>query len=342
MSNLLSDKKKAENIKLADAALKKAHEATKKTFLRWKPDWELAARHYREAVKYYKGSGLPSVLVQVSRESAVAHDEIGQYLEGAMNLEIAAGILAKGEGDVKTDRKLAYELYRESSIMFRKANSFDRSAGMLIKAAEAMEPENASSTAGVPIITNLDSAANENISLGIEALKEACSIFEDEQRIAFHEATFKKAITYCLKYNHLDECIEFLHRQNEMYKQQLTTFETDLYKNYLCEILLYMYQNSLDEANDCLQRYQNNEKFITTEHFEAAQNLITAFEDGDEEKLKTAKNHNALKYILNPVAILTRKFTISNDRPRVRKPKSTAAGVGKNVEAEVKDEDDFT
>jgi hypothetical protein len=127
-----------------------------------------------------------------------------------------------------------------------------------------------------------------------------------------------------------------------MYKQQLTTFETDLYKNYLCEILLYIYQNMIDEANDCLQRYQNNEKFITTEHCEAAQNLITAFEEGDEEKLKAAKIHNALKYVLNPVAVLVRKFAISNDRPKVRKVRPAASGIGKNNETEAKDEDDFT
>jgi len=57
MSNLMSAGKRAEQLELALAELAKAKRKAGTTLLRWKPDWEAAARHYREACKAYKLSG---------------------------------------------------------------------------------------------------------------------------------------------------------------------------------------------------------------------------------------------------------------------------------------------
>lgn len=57
MASLLSDKKRQENLMLAQDALAEAKRKASTNWKRWKPDWEAAARYYRDAVKYFKLSG---------------------------------------------------------------------------------------------------------------------------------------------------------------------------------------------------------------------------------------------------------------------------------------------
>lgn len=47
----------------------------KKTLLRWKPDWEGAARYYRDAVKAYKMSGDHVGTIQGQNKGSREHTE---------------------------------------------------------------------------------------------------------------------------------------------------------------------------------------------------------------------------------------------------------------------------
>jgi len=57
MASLMSASRRSEHLSLALDEMAKAKRKAGTTLLRWKPDWEAAARHYREACKAYKLSG---------------------------------------------------------------------------------------------------------------------------------------------------------------------------------------------------------------------------------------------------------------------------------------------
>ena len=256
--------------------------STKKTLTRWKPDWESAARFYRDAVKLYKVGDDDEKTIQACRESAIAHDELGQFLTTATDLETAASLMAKESN--KGDKQAAFDCYRESGLNYRKNNSYEKAAAMYVKAAE--------------IIEGTDQA------MALEALKDACAIFEDEQRGQFHDATFKKAINSALKYGNWEEAIGFMKRQNRLIKDQslMTSFSTDVYKNYLQTLVLLYQQGELDRAKEEFEAAeQANDKFMASEQFDAAAALVEAYDEGDSEKLTEALKKTPFKYIMNSV-----------------------------------------
>jgi len=323
-----SEKKKQENIKVGDEALVKAQTFTKKAWNRWNPDWESAGRFYREAVKAYKLAGDDKKTIAAARESAIAHDELGQFLQTASDLELAASLLGKSSDHA--EKALAYELYKEAAINYRKNNSYDKCAAMLVKAADLMDAE-----------------ADQQLS--IDALNEATDLFIDENRGAFHDTTFKKAISTAIKYQRFEDAIRYMQKQNQLIKDQnlMSTFENDYYKNILCQMVLYYHMGEPDSAREVLDKAeQENNKFTGSDQFDCANALAEAYDEEDSEKLGEALKKNPFKYILNPVAVIARKLRIqSSGAVKKKKPKpprriaDLEEGAGK---VEEKDDDDFT
>ena len=319
------ERKRAENERQADEAMVKAQKLTKKTLTRWKPDWEGASRFYRDAVKAYKLADNDAKTIQACRESAIAHDELGQFLTTATDLETAASLLAKDGANA--DRTAAFDLYRESGLNYRKNNSYEKSAAMYVKAAEVIE------------------ASDQGLAL--EALKDACAIFEDEQRGQFHDATYKKAIGSAIKYGRLDEAIAFMKRQNALVKDQslMSTFAPDVYKNYLQVLVLLYHKGDLSAAKEEFDRAeQAADRFDRSEQYPAAAALVEAYEDGDSEKLTEALKLTPFKYIMNSVAVMARKLQMKEAKRGPRKPKAapTADAPAEEAPEDEKDDDDFT
>ena len=334
--------------------------STKKTLTRWKPDWESASRFYRDAVKLYKVGDDDEKTIQACRESAIAHDELGQFLTTATDLETAAQLMAKESN--KGDKQAAFDCYRESGLNYRKNNSYEKAASMYVKAAEVME--------------------GTDQQLALEALKDACAIFEDEQRGTFHDATFKKAINSALKYGKTDEAIAFMKRQNQLVKDQglMASFATDVHKNYLQILVLLYQQGELDKAREEFEAAeQANDKFMQSEQFDAAASLVEAYDEGDSEKLTETLKKTPFKFIMNSVhstahaaaaacrcgasqpsysdlclssslcavqvSVIARKLQMrEGKRPAKKRPAAAkaAAGAPAQEEEDEKDDDDFT
>ena len=292
MSSLLSSKKLAENLALAEENYEKAKKKAGTTLLRWKPDWEQAARYYREASKYYKLSGpeYAAKTIQTLRESAHAHKEIGSWHTAAGDLESAATLVR----DEMKDNKLASELFAESALYFRThGSSHDKAASVLVKAAEAI--------------------GDDDVNAGVEFMKQACSIFEEENRGMFHDATFKKAICFCINHKKFGSARSLLHRQIIIAQTHLDTFETDIYKNCLSIIVLRFHTEDYEKANEELMKFQEIARFSRSEYCRAADEMISAWEDGDAERFNAAVKSNTFKFLLNPVAVIARKLKMPEE-----------------------------
>ena len=301
--------------------------STKKTLTRWTPDWESAGRFYRDAVKLYKLAGEDERTIQACRESAVCHDELGQFLTTAADLETAASLLAKEGSEAK--RRAAFDCYRESGLNYRKNNSYEKAAAMYVKAAEVME-------------------AADDRALALEALQEACSIFEDEQRGQFHDSTFKLAIGKAVKWGRYDAAIAFMRRQTALVKEQqlLSTFATDVHKNRLQTMVLLYQQGDVQAAREEFEQAEAaaGERFPQSDQYPAAAALVDAYDSGDSEKLGEALKLTPFKYIMNSIAVIARKLQMTEGRQRrSRKTPDTAAhDAAAAADEDEKDEDDFT
>jgi len=233
----------------------------------------------------------------------------------------------------KGDRKEAYECYRESGLNYRKNNSYEKGADMYVKAAECIE--------------------EKDQALALEALKEACAIFEDEQRGQFHDATYKKAVNSAIKYGKYDEAIGFMRRQNQLIRDQnlMSTFASDVFKNHLQIVILYYHMQEPDSAREALQQAeQAGDRFAQSDQYSAAVALMESYDEGDSEKLGETLKMSAFKFLsANSIAVMARKLQMVETQGGGKKKKSAAkkaaAGGGKAaaaVEEDEKDEDDFT
>lgn len=290
MAELLSAAKKGENVKLATDAYNKAKRKAGTTLTRWSPDWEQAARFYRDAIKYYRLSGTEyqNELIQCYRESAVAHEAENSFHTAAQHLEAAADLMSKKTID---NPATIFELYQQSSRLYRLNSSPDQAAKVLVKAADA--------------VGELD------VQQGINFLLDACSIYEDENRGELSDATFKRAIIFIVKQQRYDDGIALLKRQCGLYESHLQTFESDLYRNYLSIIILRFVQQQYERAEQELHQYESSQRFVRSNEYMAAAALIDAYNNGDAEQLETAVKSNTLKYVSPPIATLARKLKLS-------------------------------
>jgi tetratricopeptide (TPR) repeat protein len=275
-------------------------------------------------VKLYKLAGDDERTIQACRESAVCHDELGQFLTTATDLETAGSLLAKDGSEA--NRKAAFDCFRESGVNYRKNNSYEKAAGM--KAADVME------------------AAGDQ-ALALEALQEACGIFEDEQRGQFHDSTFKLAIGKAVKWGRYDAAIAFMRRQTALVKEQqlLSTFASDVHKNYLQVMVLLLQQGEVQAAREEFEQAEAaGDRFPQSDQYPAAAALVDAYDAGDSEKLGEALKLTPFKYIMNSIAVIARKLQMSEGKKqkKSRKTDAPSAAAEQAAEEDEKDEDDFT
>lgn len=293
MSSLVSHKKAAENLAIADENYEKAKKKVSTNLFRWKPDWEQAARYYREAAKYYRmsGPGQESITVQTLRESAIAHKEILSYHTAAADLEAAAKIIV---GDREGGNAEASALYAESAMLYRlQGSSYEKSAAMLLKAADTIGPI--------------------DVNNGVEYVKQACSIFEEENREAFHDATFKKAISFCCRYNKFGSARSLLQREMTLARKQMGTFGAEVYKCCLSIIVLRFHTEDYQKAAEALTTFESVENFAMTDECRAASELVSALEEGDADRFREATKKNVFKYLQTPINSIARRLQLAGD-----------------------------
>jgi len=258
---------------------------------RWTADWEGAARHYRDAVKFYKLTTDYGGTVLALRESAIAHKEIDSIHTAAADLEAAAQIVKEHGGNASNlpDPQLASQLYKESAALYKAhGSSYDKAAATLVKAAEAI--------------------GDVDVNAGVELMREACAVFEEENRFMFHDAVFKKAICFCVARGKFGSARSLLKRQIKLQQQALNPFESDMYKNCLAIIVLWLHTGDGEKAGQAIQEYEGLVRFTRSEEYQVANELICAWEDNDVEKWTAALKKQTFKYLLNPIAVLARKL----------------------------------
>lgn len=308
MSSLLSAKRLSENLAQAEENYQKGKKKAGTTLLRWKPDWEQAARFYRESVKFYKlagdSSSVTDALLQALKDAAHAHREIQSFHTAAADLEFAAGLLK----EKKQDLEGAADLYKQSSDLYRlHGSSVDKCASTLMRACECLGEVG-------------------QVEGGVELAKQACALFEEEGKGVFHDATFKRAISFCVAQGKLGSARSLLRRQIAIARQHLNPFEADLYKNILSIVVLRFHSGEPELAREELHKLESVERFSRSEECVAANELVAAWEDGNEEAWSAAlKGKSCFKFLLNPIAVIARKLKM---------PAGGDGGSGGTIEAE--------
>lgn len=282
MCSALSPERRRENARLGAVSHRRAVALTRRSCLRpCGPDWEQAARFYREACRLYGLSDEWATCVQVLRESALVHDEIRGYYQAGKDLS-AAGVLLR---DALADARGAQECFQEAALCYRKQGSFASAVAAYSKAADCA--------------TRADAAGDA----ALELLSEACAVHEQEPAAAPNFApAFHAAVRLALQRRQYATARAFLERESALCRQQPRAYERDLHRNGLAVVVLLCTEGARAAAARRLDELARVEGFAASACGRAAARLLEALEAADREALALS----CFKYLHADVARLAR------------------------------------
>ncbi|KAJ3118569.1 hypothetical protein HDU96_000521 [Phlyctochytrium bullatum] len=206
--------------------------------------------------------------VEAYLKSATANKEEGSLFIAGKQLEQAAQLLSQ---QLQKPQEAA-KVFQEASDYFTAHGSPDRAAEMLEKAAKQLES------------TDITSCLN--------LYKDACGIYEAEDKMRSGADTFSRAIATALRANKVAEAIDFSKQLTDGFlkMQNRPSFN----KQALSTIILALLQGDDVEAS---KRFEQYSSFGESDEGKIAFELVEAFREYDDERLNTAVKKPTVKYL---------------------------------------------
>ncbi|KAJ3037652.1 hypothetical protein HDV00_001457 [Rhizophlyctis rosea] len=269
----MSDVKVREGLDFMESGRKAE---TKTTWLgKKKPDWDSAAHDYEEAAKSFRAAKAYDHCVEAFMKAAEAHKELGSLFMAAKALETAASIAVQQLS--KPDHGAA--LYKQTSDFFLAQGSPDRAAESLEKAAKAVQ--------------------TINIDKCLEYYIEACDMFEQEDRMRFGVDTFKRAIALHLQNRRFDKAAELSTRLTEGFVK--LNQPANLQKQALSTVIIVLGGGDEVDASKRWNHFAGMLGFGASKEGAIANELLRAWEGGDEEALVEILKRHEIKFLDNEV-----------------------------------------
>jgi len=281
-ANKMTESKLAE----AEQQLKEADKLASKTLTRWKPDWEGAAVLYEKAATNFKNAKSYERAKETFKKASNAQYQIDLPFTAAKMMESAAAMCK----ELKQSEEGAL-LYEKASKLYRENGSGFNAADNLAKAAKLIEPA--------------------NVEKAMQFLKEACEVFELEDKEHYSGDTFKTAISLFLKNEKYVDCVELM--KNQLRVLTKLNQPHDLHKSYLSIIVIYLYCDDFVAANNHYNQYcEENPQFMQSSEGMAAGELLDACEKRNPDALKAVTNKQLFNFLDNQVTKIARKIVISD------------------------------
>lgn len=286
MSKSPAANKQAE-IKLqeADKQMKEADKFTTKTLTRWKPDWDSAAVLYEKAANNYKNAKAYEQAKQAFKKASNAQYQMNILYTSAKHLDSAAA-MAKEQKQIEE----ATELYEKASMVYRENGSGASAADNLAKAAKLIEPI--------------------SIEKAMDYLKQACELYELEDKEHYSGETFKIAISLFLRNKKFADTIELLKNQARVFGKLNQTH--DINKCYLSIIVVYLFCDDAVAASKEYTQFIEVNTFPMSQEGIAASELLDAYESCNAEALKAVTNKQIFNFLDNQVTKIARVLTVSD------------------------------
>eukprot|EP01111_Echinosteliopsis_oligospora_P009368 TRINITY_DN2727_c0_g1_i3.p1 TRINITY_DN2727_c0_g1~~TRINITY_DN2727_c0_g1_i3.p1 ORF type:complete len:337 (+),score=114.55 TRINITY_DN2727_c0_g1_i3:60-1070(+) len=269
----------------ADKQMKDADKLAQKTLFKWKPDWEGAAVLYDKAANNYKNAKAYEKAKDAFQKASSAHYHLDIYYSAGKQIEAAAG-MAK---ELKQAEEAA-NLYEKACLIYREGGSGFNAAESLTRGAKILETTN----------------GERCMSL----LKEACELFELEDKQVYSGDTFKSAINLFLRNKKYGETIELMKNQNRIFSK--LNQQHDHNKSNLSIIIIFLYCDDFVAANNHFISIGDASDFGRSEEGRVAGELLDAFETRNPEALKKCISKQVFTFLDNQVCKIVKAMSISD------------------------------
>lgn len=278
MSGDVQQKKNAEG----KAHVQAAEKYMKTSLFKWKPDLDSAASEYTKAATCFRNAKAFAEAKDAFLKAADIYKQMNSIFNAAKMME-QAGLLCKEFKDVEG----CVNLLERAADLFQQNGTADTAALTLDRAAKTIElnyPEKAA-----------------------ELYDKACSISELEDKSRQCAEFAGKAGRLFIRAEKYDLAIEALKREIEFHHQ---TENFPMINRVILGIVLVCLQNGDPVAAENFFTAASNKGTGEDEFIQGADELIRAFNDGDEEEARAILSRPFVKFMDNCFAKIARGLVI--------------------------------
>lgn len=258
--------------------IKEAEKALATSFFKRKPDHDSAAMFYGKAAK--------KLQYNKSYEEAIS-----AYLKESKEYEISDSIYmaAKAIENVAYIYSTFLKNPKEAGVFYEKCARLYLVNNNLERATESLEK------AGKAVV-------DTSISSAIQYFKQACELYEQEERYRQGLDTYTSTIALCIRDKQMDTAIKLSHKQIEILQKLRTSESYDhlLCKAYLSHLILVLSLGDVVEASKQLQNFiSHTSNFVSSDEGNISVQLLNAFEQRDQNLLveTTKRQHVTFLHI---------------------------------------------
>ncbi|KAL0222014.1 hypothetical protein RCL1_001868 [Eukaryota sp. TZLM3-RCL] len=254
---------------------------------KWKADHQGAAMSFERAATCYKVAKKFTKAIDAFKKSATSHAATGIHYTAGQHLESAASLALK-----ETNQSDAADLYHSASLQYAMSGNLDSQMKALAKAADCFMQTKKFDD----MISNYDEAFD--MAFGEELTKR---LVLDAVVIPYLSAlveleNFSKAATVMDKLKQLHGDIN----QPE-----------NVCKDIYSAILLYLAAGDYESAEKYFNLNCSSSGFLQSHDGQAAQDILDAYENLDEETIRNlAKNDMGIGYLLPPISRVGRLLPV--------------------------------
>ncbi|POM57346.1 Gamma-soluble NSF attachment protein, partial [Phytophthora palmivora] len=282
----------------AEAQLKQAEKAlAKRSFFRGSPDYLTAAPLLDKAGELFRLGGDFEASKQAFARCADAQQHNQSPFRAAQAWENVAKtalqqLKAERSGAHSAQQRTAEarKAYETASGLYVDMGEFGKAADALVKGAQACESHGSGVDDVLPLYWR------------------ACELLEAQDKPHFAVETFRKTLSFLVKYGKYTEATKLLDRITTLYEAM--DQRHNVHKMHLSQVILMLASGDVPAADALYSRCLQDDSFLSSDDCALAEDLVRAFKMGNEELLQATVRKPGFMALDNQIGRICRKLSV--------------------------------
>ena len=317
--------------------LQEAAKAMQTSFFKRKPDYDTAAMAYENAAKALQYRKQFKETVETFMKASEAHNGADNVYFAAKAVENAANVMVSGLKDPIGGSVLYYrasELYRRNNNIERAIDMLEKAGKVVVDAGSSLNLAQNSGNSGIE--------GTHPLEVAIKYYREACELYELEDKLRLGIETFRKVISLYLKNGQLKEAIDFSYHYNENVLLKCDGKHLTM-RGFLTTIIMLL------AFGDQVQAAKVHEKYIglsgtwaSSDEGRVAGDLLDAYDKREQAILEAAVNKQMIGFLDNEIIKLARSLRVPGAPVQTQAAIPSQPDSNVNQLGPVMAEDDYT
>ncbi|KAK4804567.1 hypothetical protein SAY86_004384 [Trapa natans] len=259
----------------------KGDKLTKLSLTRWNADWRNATTLYEQAAIAYRFAKKHEMAKIAFEKASKGQEMLSSPWDAAKHMESAAS-LAKELGNWKE----VADFYRRSSELYSECGRSQPASDALAKGARVLE----------------EGAPEE----AVQMYTDACVLLEEDGKEQMAFDLYRDLTALYVKLEKYSDATTLLLRWG-LAADKCNAINSQC-KAYLSAIIVYLYLHDISQAEKCYNDCSQIDAFLRSDQNRCATKLLTAYNEGDVEEIKSVAQSSAIRHLDHVIIRLAKKL----------------------------------